>query len=60
MGFLRVCCTGIVDDIIAGSFAIRQSKTIVAAILRLFEIALVYVRFDFVTGRIVNANHSAM
>ena len=37
-------------DIVAGSstFAIRQSKTIVAAILRFFEIALVLVRLGHV------------
>ena len=49
--------------IVAGSFAIRQSKTNLAQswrpkiILRLFEIALVLVRLDHVAGFIVNGNH---
>jgi hypothetical protein len=45
----------IVDDIMAGSFAIRQSKT--GAILRR---ARVLVRFNHVASVIVNANHSIM
>jgi hypothetical protein len=41
----------------AGSFAIRQSKTILARFLPFLEIALVLVRFDHVACVIVNANH---
>jgi hypothetical protein len=46
--------------IMAGSFAIRQSKTILARFLPFFEIALVLVRRDHVASRIVNANHGIM
>jgi hypothetical protein len=44
--------------IVAGSFAIRQSKTILARnrLRCLFELALVLVRFDHVARRIINAN----
>jgi hypothetical protein len=42
--------------IVAGSFAIRQSKTDSSAILGFFEIALVAVRLDHVACFIVNAN----
>jgi hypothetical protein len=35
-------------------------KTIVAAILRFFEIAVVLVRFDHVADSIIDANHSMM
>jgi ribosomal protein L14 len=41
----------------AGSFAIRQSKTILA---RSYDSPGVFVRFDHVASVIVNANHSAM
>jgi len=37
-----------VDGIMAGSFAIRQSKTILGAILGLFEISRVFMCFDHV------------
>jgi hypothetical protein len=50
----------IVDDIMAASFAVRQSKTILARILRSFEIAFVLVRFDHVARFIVNPDHSIM
>jgi hypothetical protein len=45
--------TEIIDDIMAGSFVIRQSKTI----LPLFEIALVLVPFDHVASFTINADH---
>ena len=57
--------TGIVDGIMARSFAIRQSKTNLAQswrpkiILRFLEIALVLVCCNHVAS-IVNANHSMM
>jgi hypothetical protein len=50
-------------SIMAGSFAIRQSKTILARSCEaspFFEIALVLVRFDHGANRIVNADHSIM
>jgi hypothetical protein len=46
--------------IVAGSFAIRQSKTILAPILWFFEIASVVVRLDHIASFIVNANHCIM
>jgi hypothetical protein len=49
-------CRIFVDGIMAGSSAIRQSKTI----LRFFEIAPVLVRFNHVASFIVNANHGIM
>jgi hypothetical protein len=47
-------------DILAASFAIRQSETILPPILRFFEIALVVMRRDHVASVIVNANHGIM
>jgi hypothetical protein len=44
----------------AASPAIQQSETILAAILRFFEIARVLVRLNHVARRIVNANHGVM
>jgi hypothetical protein len=41
-------------------FAVWQSKTILARILRFFEIAFVLVRFDHVARFIVNPDHSIM
>jgi hypothetical protein len=49
--------------IVAGSFAIRQSKTIIAILsrpLRFFEMARMLVRLDHVARLIVNANHGIM
>jgi hypothetical protein len=45
---------------LAASFAIRQSKTILAATLRFFEIARVLVRLDHVASFIVNTHHGIM
>jgi hypothetical protein len=49
-------CAEIADVIVAASFAIRQSETILCAILRFFEIANVLVCLDHVARFIIGCS----
>jgi hypothetical protein len=50
---------GMLDDILAGSFAVWQSKTILArSFYGSFEVAFVIACLDHIARVIVNANHT--